>query len=240
MEERLQKYMAEAGVASRRASEQMILDGRVKVNGRVVRELGTKVSDNDRVAVDGKVIGKAKKMRYLMLNKPAGYLSSVTDDRERQTVVDLVSGDIRERVYPVGRLDYNTEGLLLLSNDGDFTYRVTHPSHEMEKTYEAVVSGTVTRAELDKLCRGVMIDGRKTSPAKARVLDAGGNSTRIELIIHEGRNRQVRRMMEAIGHDVRHLKRVAIGNVRLGPLPLGRWRHLNDKEIAYLMGVEKR
>lgn len=240
MEERLQKYMAEAGVASRRASEQMILDGRVKVNGHAVTELGMKVSDSDRIMVDGKVISKTRKMRYIMLNKPAGYLSSVTDDRERQTVVDLVSGDIRERVYPVGRLDYNTEGLLLLSNDGDFTYRVTHPSHEMEKTYEAVVSGTVTRAELDKLCRGVMIDGRKTSPAKARVLDAGGNSTRIELIIHEGRNRQVRRMMEAIGHDVRHLKRVAIGNVRLGPLPLGRWRHLNDKEIAYLMGVEKR
>lgn len=239
MEERLQKYMAEAGVASRRASEQMILDGRVKVNGRVVRELGTKVSDNDRVSVDGKVIDKAKKMRYLMLNKPAGYLSSVTDDRERQTVLDLVSGDIRERVYPVGRLDYNTEGLLLLSNDGDFTYRVTHPSHEMEKTYEAIVSGTVTRAELDKLCQGVVIDGRKTSPAKARVLDAGGNATRVELIIHEGRNRQVRKMLEAVGHDVRHLKRVAIGNVRLGTLPLGRWRHLNAKEIAHLMGEDK-
>lgn len=240
MEERLQKYMAEAGVASRRTSEQMILDGRVTVNGRVVTELGVKVSDGDRVTVDGKAIGKIKKMRYLMLNKPAGYLSSVTDDRERQTVLDLVSGDIRERVYPVGRLDYNTEGLLLLSNDGDFTYRITHPSHEMEKTYEAVVSGTVTRAELDKLCRGVVIDGKRTSPAKARVLDAGGNSTRVELIIHEGRNRQVRKMMEAIGHDVRHLKRVAIGNVRLGSLPLGRWRHLHEKEIAYLMGVDKR
>ncbi len=239
MEERLQKFMAEAGVASRRASEKLILEGRVAVNGRVVTELGIRVTENDRVEVDGQLVGKEKKLRYLMLNKPAGYLSAVSDDRERQTVMDLVSGDIAERVYPVGRLDYNTEGLLLLSNDGAFTYRVTHPAHEIDKTYEAVVSGTVTRFEVDKLCRGVVIDGRKTSPAKARVLDAGGNTTRLEIIIHEGRNRQVRKMVEAIGHDVRHLKRVAIGNVRLGTLPLGRWRHLSEREIAYLMGEQK-
>ena len=233
-EMRLQKYLAQCNVASRRAAEQYILDGRVKVNGTVVRELGTKVSEGDFVEVDGSPVAVEKKKYYIMLNKPEGFVTTASDENGRNTVLDLVD-DIDARVYPVGRLDINTEGLLLLSNDGDFTLRVTHPRHKLDKTYRVIVSGIPNHFEIEKLERGVYIDGKKTAPAKAQLISADKQNALVELTIHEGRNRQVRKMMEAIGYKVLYLQRVAIGNIVLGNLPLGKWRHLNPNEVKYLM-----
>ena len=231
---RLQKYLAQCNVASRRAAEQYILDGRVKVNGTVVRELGTKVSEGDFVEVDGSPVAVEKKKYYIMLNKPEGFVTTASDENGRSTVLDLVD-DIDARVYPVGRLDINTEGLLLLSNDGDFTLKVTHPRHKLDKTYRVIVSGIPNHFEIEKLERGVYIDGKKTAPAKAQLISADKQNALVELTIHEGRNRQVRKMMEAIGYKVLYLQRVAIGNIVLGNLPLGKWRHLNPNEVKYLM-----
>lgn len=234
MEEmRLQKYLAMCSVASRRGAEEMIAEGRVSVNGTVVTEMGIKVTDKDTVAVDGKTISLAKKKIYIMLNKPTGCVTTVTDDRGRQTVMDYVS-DIPDRIYPVGRLDYNTEGLLILSNDGDFTYGLTHPKHEKEKVYEALVKGIMLHNAADKLKRGVYIDGRKTAPAEVEVKEHRRNSSLVEITIHEGRNRQVRKMCEAVGHEVLALKRVSVGGVELGKLAPGKWRHLTEVEINKL------
>ena len=233
-EMRLQKYLAQCNVASRRAAEQFIIDGRVRVNGKVVTELGTKVCDGDFVEVDGSPVAIEKKKYYIMLNKPEGFVTTSSDENGRSTVLDLID-DIDARVYPVGRLDINTEGLLLLSNDGDFTLKVTHPRHKLDKTYRVIVSGIPNHFEIEKLERGVYIDGKKTAPAKAKLLSADKLNALIELTIHEGRNRQVRKMMEAIGYKVLYLQRIAIGNIVLGNLPLGKWRHLNPNEVKYLM-----
>lgn len=233
-EMRLQKYLAQCNVASRRAAEQFIIDGRVRVNGKVVTELGTKVCDGDFVEVDGMSVSVEKKKYYIMLNKPEGFVTTASDENGRSTVLDLID-DIDARVYPVGRLDINTEGLLLLSNDGDFTLKVTHPRHKLAKTYRVIVSGIPNHFEIEKLERGVYIDGKKTAPAKAKLLSADKVNALIELTIHEGRNRQVRKMMEAIGYKVVYLQRIAIGNIVLGNLPLGKWRHLNPNEVKYLM-----
>jgi len=236
MEEmRLQKYLALCSVASRRASEALILDGRVKVNGKAVTELGTKVNNGDVVEVDGKEIRPDKKKIYIALNKPAGCVTTASDERGRKTVMEYVQ-DINERIYPVGRLDYNTEGLLIMSNDGDFTYALTHPKHEKEKVYEALVSGIVLHGAVDKLEKGVYIDGKKTAPAKAEVLEHRKNTSIIRIAIHEGRNRQVRKMCESVGHKVLALKRTSIDGIELGNLPLGKWRHLNENEIKRLKG----
>ena len=236
MEEmRLQKYLALCSVASRRASEALILDGRVKVNGKTVTELGTKVIYGDIVEVDGKEIRPDKKKIYIALNKPAGCVTTASDERGRKTVMEYVQ-DINERIYPVGRLDYNTEGLLIMSNDGDFTYALTHPKHEKEKVYEALVSGIVLHGAVDKLEKGVYIDGKKTAPAKAEVLEHRKNTSLIRIAIHEGRNRQVRKMCESVGHKVLALKRTSIDGIELGNLPLGKWRHLNENEIKRLKG----
>ncbi len=234
-EMRLQKYMAQCNIASRRSCEKLILDGRVKVNGKVVTELGTKVTDTDVVELDGQVVTEEKKKYYIMLNKPEGFVTTASDEEGRSTVLDLVD-DISARVYPVGRLDINTEGLLLLTNDGDFTQKITHPKHKLQKVYRAVVSGIPNHFEIEKLERGVYIDGKKTAPAKAQLISADKSNALVELTIHEGRNRQVRKMFEAIGYKVIYLKRVAIGNIVLGNLPLGKWRHLNPNEVKYLMG----
>ncbi len=231
---RLQKYLAQCNVASRRAAEQLICDGRVKVNGSVVTELGTKVCEGDFVEVDGSPVSPEKKKYYIMLNKPAGFVTTASDNEGRSTVIDLVD-DIDARLYPVGRLDINTEGLLLLSNDGDFTLRVTHPRHKLDKVYRAVVSGIPNHYEIAKLERGVYIDGKKTAPAKAQLISADKQNALVEITIHEGRNRQVRKMFESIGYKVLYLQRVAIGNIVLGNLPLGKWRHLNPNEVKYLM-----
>lgn len=235
MEEiRLQKYLALSGIASRRAAEKMITDARVSVNGKIVTELGTKVTEFDDVAVDGQSCRAQTKKVYIMLNKPTGYVTTVSDDRQRPTVMDLC-GDITERVYPVGRLDFNTEGLLLLSNDGDFTFKVTHPKHKLDKTYEVLVCGKAKKNALHLLQTGVVIDGKKTSPAKVDVAEAGKGSAILTITIHEGRNRQVRKMCQAVGFRVIGLKRIFEGGLSLGNLPLGRWRHLSPAEVALIL-----
>ncbi|MBE7027846.1 MAG: rRNA pseudouridine synthase [Ruminococcaceae bacterium] len=233
---RLQKYMAECGVASRRACETIITEGRVTVNGLKTQELGTKIDpDYDEVCVDGNLIKKSNKKYYIMLNKPSGYITSASDQFGRKTVLDLISNDISERLYPVGRLDYDTEGLLLLTNDGDFAHKLTHPSKGTDKTYIAVVSGTVSKREAGILSKGVLIDGKKTAPAKVSLSHRPDNTTEITITIHEGRNRQIRKMCSAISHEVLYLKRVAIGDIFLGNLPMGKWRHLNPVEINKLL-----
>lgn len=233
---RLQKYIAMCGKASRRGAEQMITDGRVRVNGECVVQLGTKVEIGaDTVAVDGVELTAVKKKYYIMLNKPAGYLSTVSDDFDRPTVIDLLSEEIKTRIFPVGRLDYETEGLLLMTNDGDFAYRVTHPKFELGKTYVATVGAGLTIAGLNKLRRGVRLEEFKTSPAEVELLNSDANKAVVKITIHEGKNRQVRRMFEAIGCRVLDLKRISIGRVELGNLPEGRWRYLTSHEISYLM-----
>lgn len=233
---RLQKYIAMCGKASRRGAEQMITDGRVRVNGERVVQLGTKVEIGaDSVAVDGVELTAVKKKYYIMLNKPAGYLSTVSDDFDRPTVIDLLSEEIKTRIFPVGRLDYETEGLLLMTNDGDFAYRVTHPKFELGKTYVATVGAGLTIAGLNKLRRGVRLEEFKTSPAEVELLNSDANKAVVKITIHEGKNRQVRRMFEAIGCRVLDLKRISIGRVELGNLPEGRWRYLTSHEISYLM-----
>lgn len=235
MEEiRLQKYLAQSGVASRRAAEQYITDGRVSVNGEVVTELGTKVSDNDKVCVDGKPIKLVSKKVYIMLNKPVGYVTTVSDDRDRPTVIELLD-DMNSRVYPVGRLDFNTEGLLLLSNDGDFTYKVTHPKHKLDKTYHVWVTGKAKTNAVRMLETGVVIDGRKTAPAVVDVLETSKGSAVLSITIHEGRNRQIRKMCQSVGFKVMGLRRVYEGGISLGNLPLGRWRHLSPAEVNLIL-----
>lgn len=236
---RLQKYMAMCGAASRRGAEQMITDGRVKVNGELVREQGVKVEIGaDSVMLDGKLIKPSGRLYYVMLNKPVGYVSTVRDQFERPTVVDLIGSEINERIFPVGRLDYDTEGLLLMTNDGDFTYKITHPKHNVEKTYIAVLKGGITIKGLARLRSGVRLDdGFAASPAAVEILDAQGGHTTVKITIHEGKNRQVRRMFEAVGSKVEELQRISIGNVELGNLPLGRWRYLTSHEVNYLKNL---
>ncbi len=234
--ERLQKYMARCGVASRRAAEEMILAGRVKVNRKTVRELGTKVDeDNDKVMVDGALIAPAKKNYYIALNKPVGYITTAKDQFDRKTVLDLVQ-DLNTRLYPVGRLDYDSEGLLFLTNDGDFTYYLTHPKHTVPKKYKVVVMGMPDNDTIWKLRNGVEIEGRKTAPARVELTKSLERTSELVITIHEGRNRQVRKMCEAVGHEVLKLQRTAIGRVQLGHLPLGKWRHLTPEEIKILTG----
>ena len=232
---RLQKYISMSGEASRRAAETMIADGRVSVNGKIVSEMGTKVEIGaDKVSIDGIEIKPKSKKYYIMLNKPVGYVSTVNDQFDRPTVIDLVKADIDARVVPVGRLDYDTEGLLLLTNDGDFTYKVTHPKFHIDKTYIATLKGGISPKGLNMLRNGVMIDDFKTSPAEVEMLSCEKGITVIKITIHEGKNRQVRKMFEAVGCKVLELKRTSIGAVELGNLPLGRWRHLTSHEIDYL------
>ena len=234
---RLQKYLAQCGVASRRASEEIIKEGRVKVNGRLIRQMGVQIDeDNDVVEVDGKTIRMTQKMEYIMLNKPVGYVTTVSDDKGRNTIMDLVS-DIPTRVYPVGRLDYDTEGLLILTNDGDLTYKITHPKNNIEKTYVAEVSGNIDMDKLSRLRNGVAIDGVKTSPARVEVVGATKYGTKFEITIHEGRNRQVRKMFEAIDCSVKTLKRTKEAGLNLGHLPLGRWRRLTESEVNMLKKI---
>lgn len=234
MEEiRLQKYLAQCGVASRRGAEQIIRDGRVAVNGVIVTEMGTKLKKNEKVTVDGQVVKPEKNKYYILLNKPSGVLSSVKDDRGRDCVVNLIEG-VDARLYPVGRLDYDTTGLLLLTNDGDFMQKVTHPSFEIWKTYRAVVKGVPTETDVKRFAEGLMLDDGKTLPAVLDVVGYKGNNAIVEVSIREGRNRQVRRMMERIGHPVNSLTRISFGSLELGDLKPGKWRHVRPEEIARL------
>ncbi len=233
---RLQKYMALCGVASRRAAENLITAGCVMVNNHTVTELGTKVNpDKDRVTVNGKAIFPPQKNVYIMLNKPRGYVTTAKDNFDRKTVLDLIPSDLG-RLFPVGRLDYDSEGLLLLTNDGDFTYRLTHPRHEVTKSYLVLVSGVPSEQALSALRNGVVIDGRKTMPAKAELKRSKSEKSVLQITISEGRNRQVRKMCAAVGHEVLRLRRVAEGPLSLGDLKSGEWRHLTEKEVLRLKG----
>lgn len=232
--ERLQKVLAHAGIASRRKSEELILAGRVKVNGEIVRELGKKVGAGDYIEVDGKPIREEKKI-YILLNKPVGYLSTVDDPRGRRTVLDLLA-DVGGRVYPVGRLDYDTSGLLLLTNDGELTYKLTHPSFEVPKTYLVEVEGKPGR-ELERLEKGIILEDGLTAPARVERVRTKGNRTFFHLTIHEGRNRQVRKMCAALGYPVKSLKRIRFAYLELGGLPEGQYRYLTEKEIKFLQGL---
>ncbi|MGI6703329.1 MAG: pseudouridine synthase [Clostridia bacterium] len=237
--ERLQKHMAHCGVASRRKCEELIAEGRVRVNGITVTEAGIKIDPyNDRVEVDGETISPSEKRVYVMLNKPEGYVSTARDQFGRPTVLDLVK-EIKERVYPVGRLDYDSGGLLLLTNDGELTYGLTHPRHGVAKTYIATVVGRPTSREINRIKRGVPLDGRITSPADIELVKRTNKDSVYRVIIHEGRNRQVRRMFEKIGYTVISLKRIAIGSLELGPLPSGKWRFLKESEVRGLFKIIK-
>ena len=235
MEVRLQKLLSQAGVASRRAAEKLIVEGRVSVNGHTVRELGSKAEPGDDIRVDGRRIKTAERKRYILLNKPAGYVTTRSDPQRRRTVLDLLGG-VREYVYPVGRLDYDTEGLLLLTNDGDLAAQLTHPRHEVERTYEAKVAGMPDEDALGRLRRGIPLDGKRTLPADVVLLNrsrADRNGV-LRLTIREGRNRQVRRMCEAVGHPVQSLKRTRLGSLTDRHLRPGEWRELTDTEIRRL------
>lgn len=234
---RLQKFLAEAEIASRRKAEEYILDGRVKVNGVVVAELGTKVDEEkDIVEFDNEIVKKNEKNVYIMLHKPEGCVTTAKDQFDRKTVLEYLE-NVKERVYPVGRLDYDTSGLLILTNDGDLTYRLTHPKHNVEKTYIAKVKTVPTKEEMQKFERGLYIDGYKTAPAKIFVAKNEGGLVSLKIIIHEGRNRQVRKMCEAINHPVIHLKRIATGKLFLGELKKGEYRYLTNEEIKYLKSL---
>lgn len=235
MPERLQKAMARAGVASRRQCEALIVAGRVAVNGRVVTVLGTRVDPSvDLVSVDGAELELAPEKRYFMLHKPDGVITSVGDPQGRRTVMDLVDSDAAGLV-PVGRLDQDTEGLLLVTNDGELAFRLTHPSFEVGKTYVAEVRGDPSEEALGRLRRGVRLEDGITHPAKdVRVLESRPNRCVLTLSIHEGRKREVRRMLQRIGHPVIHLRRVALGPLKLGALPPGQYRPLTEAEAAEL------
>ncbi len=231
---RLQKYIAMSVAASRRDAERMIAEGRVAVNGKPVTEQGVKVEiGNDIVELDGAIIKAVNKKLYIALNKPEGYVTTVKDQFGRPTVMDLVEKEIHTRLFPVGRLDYETEGLLLMTNDGDWANRVTHPRYESEKRYYALLKGVLKISELNKIRRGIVIDGKRTSPAECEIMEIDMGMTLVQITIHEGRNRQVRKMFEAVGHEVKKLRRDKIGIVELGNLPQGRWRYLTSGEIEY-------
>jgi pseudouridine synthase len=228
--ERLQKILSQAGVASRRASEQLMREGRVTVNGATISELGTKAdASRDDIRVDGRRIKVVERHRYLLLNKPRGYVTTRSDPQRRPTVIDLLGG-VREYVYPVGRLDFDSEGLLILTNDGDLAARLTHPRHGVARVYDVHVLGDLDRHDVDRLAKGVTIDGRRTSPADVKSI----GSSHVLITIREGRNRQVRKMCEAIGHPVSALKRVAIGPIKDARLKLGQWRDLSEDEVRRL------
>jgi pseudouridine synthase len=244
--ERLQKVLSQAGIASRRASEQLIADGRVTVNGRTVLEMGVKADPAvDDIRVDGRRVKGPQRHRYILLNKPAGFVTTRSDPQRRRTVLDLLRG-VREYVYPVGRLDYDTEGLLLLTNDGDLAARLTHPRHGVERTYEARVAGMPDEDAIERMRRGIPLDGRRTQPATVVLLNkapatrlAGRKEPEglLRITIREGRNRQVRRMCEAVGHPVKSLTRRRIGPLSDRQLKTGEWRDLRPEEIRALQKV---
>ena len=231
---RLQKYLAQCGVASRRHAEEMIAQGLVQVNGQTVTEMGVQVEETDVVCVRGEHVRPETEKRYILYHKPMGEVTTVTDDRGRETVMDHFR-DFPVRLYPVGRLDYDSEGLLLLTNDGDLAARLTHPSHEVDKTYLARVSMQLTPDEIHQLRAGVTLeDGFRTSPAKVRVIREETFASAVLITIHEGHNRQVRRMMEAVGHKVLLLRRVKFGPIDLKGVERGAWRDLTAEEIKAL------
>ena len=243
MQLRLQKIISAAGIASRRAAEKLISEGRVAVNGATVTELGTKADPEvDEIRVDDRRVKGPQHHRYLLLNKPRGYVTTRSDPERRRTVLDLLKG-VREYVYPVGRLDFDSEGLLILTNDGELAARLTHPSHEVDRVYEAEVLGVPDAHDIDRLSRGVVIDGRRTSPAQIELLPerrTKGQTSVLRITIHEGRSRQVRKMCDAIGHPVRTLKRIRIGPIADKNLRLGTYRELTAEEVRRLKSAGRK
>ncbi|MGV8980336.1 pseudouridine synthase [Clostridium sp.] len=236
MEERLQKFMARCGVASRRKCEEVITQGRVKVNDVLVTELGQKVDpDKDSVYVDDKIIHIEENKVYIALNKPEGIVSTVKDEKDRKTILDLVK--TKERIYPIGRLDYDTSGLIILTNDGDIYNKVIHPRQAINKVYMALLEGCPNEEEISKFCNGIDIDGYITAEAKFEMNKRIGFNSKVTITIHEGKNRQIRKMCDAIEHPVIALKRVSVGEITLGNMEKGEWRNLTEDEIKYLKNL---
>ncbi len=234
---RLNKYLASCGVASRRKSDMLILEGKVAVNGKIVTEVGTSINEKkDKVTCDGKELSLPSSFVYIKLNKPKGYICSASDEKGRKTIYDLVKTE--ERLFSIGRLDYDTEGLIILTNDGDFANKVGHPSFSLEKEYQVTVEGKVLESELAVMRKGAVVDGERMPPAKVKIIGFEEKSTKLSVIINEGQNRQVRRMFEAIGKVIILLKRVRIGGVRLGGLSRGEYRDLRIEELNALVGVK--
>ena len=231
---RLNKYLAECGLGSRRACDKLIEERKVRLNGEVAG-LGAEVKEDDSVTVSGRAVFLPSRHTYVMLHKPKGYITTASDELGRKTVFDLLK-NLNVRLFPVGRLDYDTEGLLLLTNDGELCEKLTHPSHQVGKTYVAKIEGRITSEEVDALRAGLVIDEGEapTKRSSVDVLEYGEGYTRLEIVIYEGRNRQIRKMFEAVGKKVVFLKRVAIGEIRLGGLSRGEYRYLNDRELRYL------
>lgn len=233
---RLQKFMSLAGAASRRKAEEFIKMGRVKVNGKTVDEMGIKVNPElDKVFLDDKEISIETEKIYILLNKPVGCVTTLSDEFNRAKVIDLI--DIKERIYPVGRLDYNSSGLLLLTNDGELTHKITHPSSHVYKTYVVKIKGIMTKKQINKFKTGVDIGGYITAPAEIEVLKQYKDNCLVKVTIYEGKNRQIRRMMDALNHPVITLKRVSIGQINIDDLPKGKWRHLTKQEVEYLKSL---
>lgn len=239
---RLQKFLAECGVASRRKSEELIESGKVKVNGRVA-QIGDKINPKkDDITVSGKRVVRSRKYTYIMLHKPRGFITTMSDEMDRKCVAMLVK-DVNARVYPVGRLDRDSEGLLLMTNDGEFANAMTHPTKHVPKTYRVTVRPSITEEQITKLATGIVIDGRMTAPADVRIIQREEGRVVIEIILYEGRNRQIRKMCEELGLEVARLKRTAVGSIKLGMLPQGKWRELNEEEVHKLTanaGLDKK
>lgn len=231
---RLQKYLADCGVASRRKSEELIEQGKVKVNGRIA-QIGDKVNPKkDDITVSGKRVVKSRQYTYIILHKPRGFITTMSDEMGRKCVAELVK-DVKARVYPVGRLDRDSEGMLLMTNDGEFANAMTHPTKHVPKTYRVTVRPSITDEQITALTTGIMLEGRMTAPAEVRVLTREEGRVVIEIILYEGRNRQIRKMCESLGLEVARLKRTAIGSIKLGMLPQGKWRELTEDEVHKLM-----
>ena len=234
---RINKYLATSGIASRRKADELTRNGNVKVNGVTCHELGYDVKDGDVVEVNGITIAPSNRRVYVLLNKPLGYISTSSDEKNRPTVMDLVN-DIEERIFPVGRLDADTTGLLIMTNDGDFAYRLTHPSHETKKTYRARVFGVLSKERLYALRKGVDIGGFTTAPAEVNIVKQAARYAVVEISIHEGKNRQIRKMFASVGNKVLELERIAIGDVKLANLKQGHYRKMKKNEIESLIGNE--
>lgn len=232
---RINKYLSSCGIDSRRKCEKLVTDGRVKVNGKTVTELAVDIKDGDHVEVDGRAVSQVQRKVYIMLNKPKGCVCTAKDDKGRKTVLDFVN--VKERIFPVGRLDYDTEGLLLLTNDGEFANLVTHPKNMIKKVYSVRVEGEPTEAELKRLRAGVEYGGVKYSPAQVRVIGSENKQTKLEITVSEGKNHEIKNMIESLGRRVMFLKRTEIAGVRLGGLSRGEWRYLSAKEIEHIKSL---